>query len=280
MIDGGKPRNLPSAHSHGFFTRDGVPPLELLRIGREQLLPYPSVKIVEGTALSISGTNGNFSVEFQHHSQETKETATTRKIILATGVSDVIPEIPGFKELWGNAVFMCPYCHGWEIQDKPIGIYSELPFSLDFVILLRSWSRDLVLFTNGPAKFDDKVRATLAALKVPLIETKISHLNFDGSTLKSIVLIDGSEVAREALQHAPPQIEASGLAEKLGLQKSPSGHVAVEMGKTSVAGIYAGGDLVHPAQVISLASAKGAEAAFFLNKELAVEDAERDAAAA
>jgi len=150
ILDGGEPRNAPAAGVHGFFTRDGTSPGELLEIGRAQLEPYPGVERRAERAAGVSGSDGAFEVAL-----EGGETVSTRKLVLATGVSDELPDRPGFKELWGRGVYHCPYCHGWEVRDRPLAVIVGGDEVAERAVLIRNWSRDLVALTDGTSLGDE-----------------------------------------------------------------------------------------------------------------------------
>lgn len=286
VLDGGEPRNAPAEASHGFFTRDGVRPGEMLRIGREQLGPYPDVEYRTGRAAKASGADGSFEVVL-----EDGEVVAARKLVLATGVFDELPEKPGFGELWGKGVYHCPYCHGWEVKDKPLAVLASPGAAFERVALIRNWSRDLALLTDGEGGLSEDDRKGLDALSVPVYEGRISRLEGDparpGGGLERIVFEDGTALEREGMFYVPPQRQRSGLARSLGCELSVP-VPTVEFVKadpmtreTTVAGVYAVGDAVAgPGQSVVLASASGAAAAYVLNHALAKRDAEDEVAAA
>ena len=286
VLDGGEPRNAPAEASHGFFTRDGVHPGELLRIGREQLGPYPSVEYRDGRATDASGTDGAFEVAL-----EDGEVVAARKLVLATGVFDELPERSGFRELWGKGVYHCPYCHGWEVRDKPLAVLARPGAAFERVALIRNWSRDLALLTDGEGGLSEDDRKKLGALSVPVYEERISRLEGDparpGGGLERVVFEGGSALEREGIFYFPPQRQRSGLAGSLGCELSAP-VPTVEFVKadpmtreTTVAGVYSVGDTVAgPGQSVVLASASGAAAAYVLNHALAKRDAEDEVAAA
>ncbi len=283
LLGGGEPRNAPAASVHSFFTRDGESPARLREIGREQLRPYRGVEYRETRATEVSGTDGSFSVTLDDGDE-----VRARKLVLATGVADELPERPGFRELWGRGVYHCPYCHGWEVRDRPLAVLNSGEHATDYVILIRNWSRDLVLLTDGPSVLGEGDRRKLDALNVPLYEGRISHLvgRKDGSEgLSKIILEDGTALEREGLFYAPPQRQRSNLAELLGCE-SEAGPVGAVVKKdpmtneTSVPGVYVAGDSGSMLQSVALAVASGANAAAFLNRSLCVEDAEAESASA
>ena len=214
VLDDGEPRNAPSSGVHYFLTRDGTPPNELLRIGREQLGPYPGVEVREARAIRSAGSDGDFEVALDDGS-----VVETHKILLATGVHDELPERPGFRELWGRGIYHCPYCHGWEVRDRPLAVLAKAEGLAMRATLIRNWSCDLVALTNGEPWHDPDARNRLAALGVPVKEQKILHLEGDAERgLRRIVFDNGSEISREGLFYGPPQRQSSDLAEALGCE--------------------------------------------------------------
>ena len=284
VLDGGAPRNAPAAGAHNFLSRDGVSPTELLRIGREQLVPYESVEVRAVAATAASGTDGRFVVRLADGSE-----ARARKLVLATGVVDELPDRPGFAELWGRGVYHCPYCHGWEVRDRALAVLNAGEMAMAQVMLIRNLSRDLVLLTDGPANLSEDDRLMLSALGVPVRQQRIARLEgrADGDEgLTRIHFEDGSVLEREGLFFAPPQRQRSGLAEDLGCEVGPMGMLpeAVKADPmsmaTSVPGVYVAGDAGAMMQSIVMAAAAGTSAGAFLNHVLSAEDAAAEAAAA
>jgi thioredoxin reductase len=277
VLDAGEPRNAPSSGVHGFFSRDGIPPEELLKIGREQLEPYPSVEVRSARVTDTSGENGDFEVILDDGA-----VVRARKLLLATGVVDELPEKPGFKEFWGRGVYHCPYCHGWEVRDRPLAVLNSGEGAAERAAFIRNWSRDLVLLTDGPAKLDEEGRRTLRALDIPVREERISHLEGDpggaAGGLRRIHFEDGSSLEREGLFYVPPQRQGSELAEMLGCEivamgQAPAGVKADPTTReTTVAGVYVAGDAGNAVQSALLAAASGANAAFFVNHSLVADE--------
>jgi thioredoxin reductase len=279
VLDAGEPRNAPSRGVHGFFSRDGIPPKELLQIAREQLAPYPSVEVRSARAASARGRDGDFEVILDDGS-----VVRARKLLLATGVSDELPEKPGFKELWGRGVYHCPYCHGWEVRDRPLAVLNSGEGAAEHTALIRNWSRDLVLLTDGPANLNKEGRRTLRALDVPVREERILGLEGvpDGTDggLRRIHFENGSSLAREGLFYMPPQRQVSKLAQMLGCEIVAMGPVPAVVKsdpttrETTVAGVYVAGDAGNAvqAQAALLAAASGANAAVFVNRSLVADE--------
>ena len=281
VLDGGEPRNAPSSGVHYFFTRDGVPPAELLRIGREQLEPYADVEMRETIAAGAAGIDGDFTVGLGDGT-----TVRTRKLLLATGVGDELPETPGFREFWGRGVYHCPYCHGWEVRDRPLAVLASGEELLMRATFIRNWSRDLVALTGGAAGPDGDARDRLGALGIPLREERIARLEggdiADG--LRRIVFEDGSEIAREGLFYGPPQRQRSDLAESLGCEIVAMGPFPAIVRtdpmtrETTVPGVYVIGDAGTMVQSAIMAAASGATAASFANHALVQGDVEAELA--
>jgi thioredoxin reductase len=211
-----------------------------------------------------------------------------RKILLATGVQDELPETPGFRELWGRGVYHCPYCHGWEVRERPLAVLARGEELFARVTLIRNWSRDLVVLTDGAPGPDDAARARLDALGVPVRDERIARLEGDGAAggLRRIVFEDGSEIARDGLFYAPPQGQRSGLAEALGCEIVAMGPFPAVVRsdpmsrETTVPGVYVAGDAGTMLQGAIMAAASGATAASFANHALAKDDIEAELAAA
>jgi len=275
VLDGGEPRNAPSSGVHYFLTRDGTPPDELLRIGREQLEPYSGVEVRRARATVATGTDGDFLVTLEDGSS-----VRTRKILLATGVHDELPERPGFREFWGRGIFHCPYCHGWEVRDRPLAVLDSGEDAAERAALIRNWSRDLILLTDGPAKLEDEAREKLGVLGIPINEIPISRVEGDRGSgiLHRIVFEDGSEVSREGLFYRPPQRQRSDLAEGLGCEFETAGPLPTVIKndpmtkETTVPGVHVAGDAGTMLQGAIMAAASGASAAAFINHSLITEE--------
>jgi thioredoxin reductase len=277
ILDAGEPRNAPSSGVHGFFSRDGIPPEELLRIGREQLEPYPSVEVRSARVTGASGENGDFELILDDGA-----VVRARKLLLATGVVDELPEKPGFEEFWGRGVYHCPYCHGWEVRDRPLAVLNPGEGAAERAAFIRNWSRDLVLLTDGPANLNEEGRRTLRALDIPLRQERISYLEGKqggaAGGLRRIHFEDGSSLEREALFYVPPQRQGSELAQMLGCEivamgQAPAGVKSDPTTReTTVGGVYVAGDAGNGVQSALLASASGANAAFFVNHALVAEE--------
>ncbi|MDQ2785635.1 MAG: NAD(P)/FAD-dependent oxidoreductase [Chloroflexota bacterium] len=267
VCDTGKPVNAPAHEAHGFFTRDGTPPAELLAIGREQLRPYSTVALrqiaVTGAARDEHG--GGFLVTLADGT-----TAHTRAILLATGATAVFPSIEGLAERWGVSVNSCPYCHGYEVRDEPLAAHGNGDMGFHYALMIAHWSHDFVFCTDGPAELTQEQQRTLASRQIRVIEEKIIRLEGAGRDLEQIVFADGTRLPRRALFFGPQWRQHSDLAAQLGCEHTPDGSVQVDrQGLTSVPWLYAAGDMTHlQVQVLALAVAEGAVAGTALNNAL------------
>ncbi|MDC0666330.1 NAD(P)/FAD-dependent oxidoreductase [Nannocystis radixulma] len=269
LCDAGAPRNARAEQIHTFVTRDGTPPAEFRRIGREQLRAYPSVEGRDVRVAAIAREGHEFVATFADGTR-----AAARRILLAVGVRDILPDdLPGLRELWGHSVFQCPYCHGWEVQDRRFAYLSPGPEWVRFGVFLTGWSRDVVVLTSGAYAVDEAARDELRRAGVGLDERPLRRLVARDGELVALEFADGGTLAREVLFARPAQQQTE-LVQSLGLELDEHGFVRVDMlGRTSVAGIFAAGDLTTPMQGALLAAAAGMQAAAGLNHELTVEHA-------
>lgn len=273
LCDSGPRRNAAAEEIHNFVTRDGTPPNEFRRIGREQLGRYPNVEARDAFVASIAGTRGAFRVALG------SETVEARRVLLCTGMIDEVPPIEGFSRHWGHAVFQCPYCHGWEARDRRWG-YLVLPPSashfLPFALQARGWTRDLVVFTSGAVEVPADARAALDVAGIRLETAPVARLVGQGDRLEAIELADGTAVRCDVLFAHPAQRQVE-LVRTLGVALDDDGYVKVDPMKreTSVPGVYAAGDLTTRMQGAILAAASATQTAAMINVELSMELAAR-----
>lgn len=268
VCDNGHPRNEASQAMHGFLTRDGVPPLEFLRLGRAELAPYETVEIRDVTVIDAQCVESRFVTTL-----ETGEQVASRKLLIATGVRDKLPPLEGIDELYGRSVFHCPYCDGWEIRDAPIAIYGRGERGYGLALELTAWSRDLALVTDGPGDLDEKQRDRLQKIGIAVREEKVQRLEGTDGILKRIVFADGASLDRRAMFFTTGQHQQSALAVKLGCEFNDKG--TVRTGKyesTHLMGLFVCGDASRAVQWVIVAASEGAEAAFAINTDLIKED--------
>jgi thioredoxin reductase len=274
VCDTGRPRNAPSLGVHGFFSRDGIQPKELLQIGREQLHPYESVELRTLEVVDIQRQEEHFEVTLCDGVHE-----VAKKLVLATGVRDELPPIEGFTQLWGTGVFHCPYCYGWEMRDQPLAIYGKGVQARELALLLTNWSHDLVLCSDGPAELSVADRQQLFTHGIHMHEEPIARLEGNDGRLERIVFTTGEILSRRGLFLRPKRHQNSLFAEMLGCTFKSTGTVGTDRivdvdvnGWTRIPGLYAIGDMAHPIHWVSLAAAQGASAGIALSNELLQED--------
>jgi len=265
LADAGTPRNAKAVEIHNFVTRDGIPPAEFRRIGREQLAPYTSVEIRDARVEDITGEKDAFSMRVGG------EPVKAKRILLATGMIDEMLPIEGFAELWGTSIYQCPYCHGWEVRDRRFVFLPKAPALLDFAIMLRNWTSHVTVVTNGAFPIPEDAAARLAQAKIPAFERPIARLVGRDGHIQRIELASGDSVACDALFTHPPQRHVP-VVSALGLELDPMGFVKVtEPAKeTSRPGIHAAGDLATMMQGAIVAAANGTIAASMINHELSL----------
>ncbi|MCB1185655.1 NAD(P)/FAD-dependent oxidoreductase [bacterium] len=268
VIDAGDPCNRQTPHSHNFLTQDGNTPAEIAALAREQVQRYDTVNFISATAVSAQKIQGRYSVRLADG-----QTLESRKLLLATGVRDMLPDIPGLAECWGISVLHCPYCHGYEVRDTPIGLLANGADGLHLARLLHNWSESLTLFTNGTSTLDAGDAALLASHGITIDERKIARLEHHNGMLQSIIFNDGSRQEINSIFARVPTQQKSGLAVELGCDLNDNGLINVdEMQRTSVPGVFAAGDNCWALRSVANAIGAGSKAGAFINHEMINED--------
>jgi thioredoxin reductase len=270
IADDGRPRNQASDHANNLPAHDGIAPAAWRAHVREDLRKYETVQFAEGTVKSLRKEGDRFVAEWS-----TGERAEFRKVILAYGVKDRLPTAPGFQELWGKAVFHCPYCHGFEVRGKRLGFVGNGKFAEHLVPMLFGLSRQLTVFTQGKPDLPPEFLARMKEQGVTVYEGKIEMLHHQGTNLKAVVLGNGERIAVDGLFAAPslPFELKSSLADHLGCEKTEMGLIKVaERGITTVPGVFAAGDMASPMHSVLGAAASGQMAGAGVAAELLHED--------
>jgi thioredoxin reductase len=264
VCDTGEPRNRWSHAVHGFLTRDGTPPAAFLAIAREELRPYTTVELRDTRVVDAAPARPGFLVRC-----EDGRTIRSRKLLLATGVVDEIPPVPGIEALYGRSVHHCPYCDGWEWRDQPLASYGRGDAGAGLAIGLSVWSRDVLLCTDGRASMSKRMRTRLEAMEIRIRSERIVRLEGRDGLLDRIVFQSGKAEARRALFFSNGQHQASDLPARLGCRFTKEGAVATgKCEATNVPGLYVCGDASKEAQFVVVAAAEGAEAGMAINKAL------------
>jgi thioredoxin reductase len=261
LCDVGRPRNMHVTASHGFLTRDGTAPAELRRLAAEQLSPYPTVELRVGEVERLDQDDRGFHAALGDGGE-----AQARRVILATGVRDELPEIEGLAERWGVSVFNCPYCDGWEKRGQPILVLGGDPTNVHLALMLSRFSDRVVLCTNGTMPRDDLAR--LAARRVEVVEATALRVEGAAGRVERVICADGRVIPTTYVFTHPPTRQASPLPEQLGLRLLDDRSVEVDdMAQTSLTGVFAAGDMARrpsmpiPGAQIVIAAAEGVIAA-------------------
>jgi thioredoxin reductase len=264
----GEPRNARSSGIHAYLTRDGVSPGELLELARREIQRYPNVEFRQVEILDATRSPDGFRVLGADGRQ-----LSCRKLLLATGVVDELPDIEGLPSLYGTSIHHCPYCDGWEWRDKPIAIRGRGEQGLSLALGLTVWTDDLVLCTDGPSELSAEDLEQLSRAGIEVQEERIARLEGTNGRLERLVFQNGESLPRKALFLCTSQHQRSALARKLGCRFTSKG--AVDTGSceaTDVPGLYVAGDASKEAQFVIVAAAEGAEAGMAINKALLKDD--------
>ena len=261
VCDAGTPRNRASRALHGYLTRDGIAPDEFLRIGRRQLGPY-RVAYRRARVESVRRLRVGFDVRLSRGSA-----LTCRKLLIATGVEDHHPPLDGFSDCYGISVFHCPYCDGWEWQDRRLAVYGRGRAGAALALGLRTWSRDVALVSDGRAHLGNDARATLRAQGVRIVEDRVVRLRHVKGRLQAIEHGSG-RIERDALFFTTGQHQQAAFARNLGCEFTPKGTVRTDRhGQTCVPGVFVVGDASFDVQFVVVAAAEGAKAAVAINRQ-------------
>lgn len=267
VVDGGRPRNAPAAHVHGFLSRDGTAPAELSAAGRAEVTGY-GVEVIDDEVVRV---DHGFFVRLAGG-----RLLRARRVLLATGVRDELPDVPGVRERWGRDVLHCPYCHGWEVRDEPLAVLASGAGSVHQTLLVRQWSDDVVHLANGhePSAAD---REQLEARGIRVVTGDVARLLVEDDRLTGVELADGRVVARTAVFVRPVPVPADdALLARLGCEVDADGCAVVDAGgRTSLFGVWAAGNLVNPYLSVIASAGSAAMAAAALNADLVEEDVER-----
>ncbi|WEX07686.1 NAD(P)/FAD-dependent oxidoreductase [Chelativorans sp. AA-79] len=259
LVDAGRPRNRFAHASHGFLGQDGQPPSAIIATAAQQLAAYGTVERYEGEAVDAAPVDQGFRVSLTNGREE-----VAKRLILATGVRDILPALPGLQERWGISVLHCPYCHGYELDQRPLGVLVSGDTALHQAMLVPDWG-PTTLFTQGIFVPTPDQQAGLAARGVTIEPTPVAELLGASPALEAVRLADGRTVELCGLFVAPQTVPASDLAERLGcaFKDGPTGPFIAVDGRqqTSVPGAFAAGDAASPMANATLAAAAGVMAA-------------------
>ena len=267
VVDAGQPRNAPAAHMQGFLSRDGMPPGELLAAGRTEV-EYYGGKLHNGTVTKV--TRGGSARFLVHLADGTVLTA--RRLLVTTGLRDELPDIPGVRERWGQDVLHCPYCHGYEVRDQPLGVLGGTSEAVQHAQLIRQWSSDVVLFPHTDALTAEQ-REQLAAREIRVVEGTVQQLVVEDDKLSGVELHDGRVVRRAAVFVRPQFVPHTDLLVSLGCDLDDDGWARSDaVGRTTVPGVSVAGNAANPRAQVITAAGEGSSAAIALNNDLVDDD--------
>ena len=267
VIDAGAPRNAPAAHMQGFLSRDGIPPADFLAVGRDEVRGY-GVELIEG---HVEAIEPGFSVRLTGG-----PALDARRVLIATGARDELPDIPGVRERWGRDLLHCPYCHGWEVRDRPLGVLGTAPGSVGHALLVRQWSDDLAYFPHTSELVSGELHE-LEARGVQVISGVVARLVIEADRLVGVEMNDGRLILRAAVFIRPiNRPHTDGLVTRLGCDVDDVGFPIIDAtGRTSVPGVWAAGNVVDPRFQVVTSAGAGSAAAIAINADLVREDVER-----
>jgi thioredoxin reductase len=275
VVDAGSPRNAPADGVHGFLTRDGTAPGDLLAAGRAEVARYGG-ELLDGEAVSARAVPGGFSVTLAGGRE-----LAARRLLVATGLVDELPDVPGVRERWGRDVVHCPYCHGWEVRDQPIGVLGTGPWGVHQALLFRQLSDDVTLFVHTGPEPSEEEAEQLAAREVLVVPGTVAALEVTGDELSGVRLADGTVVPRRAVAVTTRLVARSGVLAGLGVESGadPRGTgtavAADRTGRTSVDGVWVAGNVTDLMAQVVTAAAGGVIAGAAVNADLVAEDARR-----
>jgi thioredoxin reductase len=267
VVDAGAPRNAPAAHMHGFLSRDGMAPGDLVAAGRAEIRSY-GADLLAGTVEDLVRDPRSGFALLLHDGHA----VVARRVLVATGLRDELPGIPGLTDRWARDVLHCPYCHGFEVRDRALGVLWNGPDSVRYAQVVRQWSRDLVLFAPG-GTLTDADRAGLGARGIDIVEGAVARVQVDRDRLRGIELEDGRSVPREAVFVPPRLVANNDLLGRVGCSLDEAGWVVSgPTGSTSVPGVWVAGNVANPRAQVITAAGEGSAAAIAINADLVDED--------
>lgn len=268
IIDNGKPCNRQTPHSHNFITQDGKTPKEIATLARQQVEMYKTVTFFNSLATNGVKTENGFEIQ-----TASGEIFGAKKLIFATGIKDIMPDIEGYAECWGISVLHCPYCHGYEVRNERTGILGNGEYGFEFSMLISNWTNDLTLFTNGTSTLTSEQTEKLEKHAIKIVEKEVERLEHTNGYLQNIIFRDGTKSTVKAIYAASPFEQHCQIPETLGCELTDAGYTKVNpMLKTNIHGIFACGDNTTRMRTVANAVAMGTTAGMMVNKEIIEEE--------
>lgn len=267
VIDSGKPCNAQTPHSHNFLTQDGRTPAEISSIAKSQVLLYETVEFQNDLATKGTKTPDGFEIGL-----ESGRTVRGKKLILATGIIDRLPDIPGFAACWGISAIHCPYCHGYEYHGRKTAVLGNGETAMHYALLVSNLTKELTILSNGKPDFSPEQMEKLNRHHIEVVDLEVDEILHRGGYLHGVVFRDGSKATFDALYLRPPFMQHTDLAGQLGCELDEPGYIRVDaMQKTTVEGMFACGDNSSMMRSVAMAVATGNMAGAAINRELAAE---------
>jgi thioredoxin reductase len=270
VVDSGEPRNGPAAHMQGFLSRDGMSPAALLEVGRREVRGYGG-EIVDGavTGLVRCGSTG-FRVLLANAPQ-----VAARRLLVATGLRDELPDIPGLRDRWARDVLHCPYCHGYEVRDQKLGVLGGSPETVHYAQIVRQWADDVVLFAPT-GTLNAEQRSELVARAIGVVEGTVKQVLVEDDHLRGVEMDDGRIVAQDVLFVPPRFVPNNDLVVALGCEVDENGFAVRDpYGRTTIPDVWVAGNLTNPRAQVITAAGEGSAAAIAINADLVQEDVRR-----
>jgi thioredoxin reductase len=268
IIDNGKPCNIQTPYSHNFLTQDGKTPKEISTIAQHQVEKYNTISFITGMATTCVKTTEGFEIHLQ-----TGELFYSKKLIFATGIKDLLPNIIGISECWGISVLHCPYCHGYEVRNEKTGIIGNGLSAYELAMLISNWTDDLTLYTNGISTFTEEQTSKLNKHNIQIVIKDIDSLENENGNLKNIIFKDNTKSPVKAIYLKSPFEQHCKIPESLGCEFTEDGYIKVDPSQeTTVQGVYACGDNVTKMRTVANAVSTGTHAGMMLSKKMIIED--------
>lgn len=268
IIDAGKPCNRQTPHSHNFLTHDGDKPADISAKAKAEVLKYPTVKFFEGTVDSAEKLTQGFGITINGSTKY-----SSRKLLIATGLKDVFPDIKGFAECWAISVIHCPYCHGYEVRNEKIGLLMNGEHAFEMAKTLNHWNKDLTVLTNGKSQLTSVQTEKLNSKSIAIIEDEIVALEHANGKLENVLFANGKKLALKALYARADLQQHTDFDVQLGFELTEFNTIKVdEQQQTTTTGVYAAGDCTTLMRSLSVITAQGTLAAVMMNREMISED--------
>nr|WP_294947094.1 NAD(P)/FAD-dependent oxidoreductase [uncultured Mucilaginibacter sp.] len=268
VIDAGKPCNRQTPHAHNLITHDGETPANISAKAREQVTQYPNVKFYNGEAIDAHKEGELFVIETSNG-----DIHAARKLLFATGIVDIMPDIPGVEACWGISVLHCPYCHGYEVRNQATAIFASGEVGFEFARIINNWTKELTLLSNGPSQLSGEQIATLARRNISVNETPIAEIIHKDGYISNVAFKNGGSVAVSAMYAKFPFGQTCPLPQKLGCALTEHGFIKIdEMQATTIGGVFAAGDNTTMFRSLAISIAAGNRAGAMINHQMINED--------